>query len=142
MVRRVLAFLPACVVPATALALLATLVAGHGRIPYLSPSTSNWDHVKYLAMAEQSFGDSPLIHDPPFAWRVLVTLLAHSLPVPTVEAFEILTLVGLLGAALGLAWALRGLALATHPSFWEPSHLSCSARRRASPCETTSSSTR
>lgn len=100
--------------PLVLLAGLAALVRGHWQLPYPDTRWAYADHYRYIAMAEQPFSSSsPLAHEPPFCWRILTPLVVHLLPLPTLDGFWLVTLVGLAGTVLALQWALRGLGLPT-----------------------------
>ena len=102
--------------PVVLVFVLALLVRHHGQLPYPDEEYADWDHIRYVAMAEHPFSLGPLTQNPPFAWRILAPLLVHLLPLPPLLGFWILTLAGLIGAALSLVWFLNGLGLSALPA--------------------------
>jgi len=77
----------------TAVALLSAL--RFGVVPYPSAVYAAWDQNRYIAMALHPFSANPLVHQAPFAWRILTPLLAHVLPLPFKDSFYAINFVAL-----------------------------------------------
>jgi hypothetical protein len=103
-------------VPVGLLLVFAGLVWWHGIIPYPDARYAYADHYRYIAMAQQPFGSTnPLTREAPFIWRILVPLLVFVLHagtgLPILSGFQLITLLSLVGATLGIQWLLSGMHL-------------------------------
>ncbi len=97
--------------PLLTLVILSAAVIAGGHAPFPRVDYAGIDHLRYLAMATHPFGPDLLVHEPPYAWRVLSPWVVHIMPFSPVVGFLLLTVVSLLGATAGLMWFLRGLGL-------------------------------
>lgn len=102
---------PMICLPLSALALLTLTVYVYGRLPYPDARYAIGDHYKYIAMAEHPFSSAFLVHAPPWCWRILTPWTVAALPLPTLDGFWLVTLLGLGLAVVGLFWFLAGLGL-------------------------------
>ncbi len=71
------------------------------------------DHIKYIAMAEEPFGDDPLTRVAPASWRPLTPLLVFISPLPLKASFYLISFIGLVLASYFLYLYLRDLNFTT-----------------------------
>jgi len=83
-------------------ALITLVMAVRGLMPYRDPAFANYDHMTYLAMAEQGIGSPGKASVPPFCWRILTPWIAGELPLPAPAAFFVITWLSVVGATVGV----------------------------------------